>query len=209
MFSPKILLSAALLLLLCACGPPSSSDPAAKDMKLVTYEPDEEKITASTQDIQSKMTALRARLLDVKTDYSDLESVASGTTDKTEQRAGGTERMQNLPDEGANVGQSFDSITAINRDLLGGARYLGAQAENFSISANAQINEARSALSIARAENKWTDEEVKTYEAPIIAAEAALEELMNSRKSLTEQLTNGEDVIMDKREETPGTPNQN
>lgn len=205
----KPLLSAALLLLLCACGPPTSSDPEARDKAFVLYEPDESKMNSYTQDVQSKMTALRTRLLDVRTDYSeDYPSVASGTTEKTEQRAGGTERMQDLPERGANVGQKFDSIVALNRDLLGGARYLDTEAENIALEANARINDARAALARARAENKWTDEEVKTYEAPILAAETALEDLTNSRKTLQDELTGGDRRILEERQNTPGTPNQ-
>lgn len=209
MSAPKIFLSAALLVLLCACGPPTSSDPAAKEQELVLYQPSEDQTNATVEDVQAKMTALRTRLLDLVEEYPDYDSVASGETDKTEQRAGGTERMQNLPERGANVGQTFDSITAVNRDLLGGARYLDTEAEDLALLANTRINNAKAALSVARVENEWTDEEVKVYEAPILAAESALQDLTNSRMTLQKQMGNGEDFIMEKRENTPGTPNQN
>lgn len=205
MLSPKILLSAALLILLCACGPPTSTDPAAKESEFVLYEPSEEELTKTREDVGLKMVTLKARLNDLVTDYN-YDSVASGTTEKTEQRAGGTERMDNLPDRGANVGQTFDSLTAYNRDLLGGAAKMEADSEDLTLEANAKINAAKAALATARAKNKWTDEEVKTREAPILAAEQALQDLDDSRKAMKSIYNSGENYIEQKRAETDGDP---
>lgn len=202
---PKAFISTALLFLLCACGPSTSSDNGENELMATGEDLYEEQVTKSREDVGLKMIALKARLADLETDY---DSVASGETDKTEQRAGGTQRMDDLPERGANVGQSFDSITAVNRDLLGGAAKMEADSEDLELMANARINEARAALATARAENEWTDEEVKTYETPILAAEKALDELETSRKTLKETYSNGENFIEMKRKETADDPSK-
>lgn len=209
MSTPKALLSAALLLLLCACGPPTSSDPAAMDQEFVLYEPDETLLKQESEDVSAKMIALRSRLNELVLDYDNYDSVATGDTDKTEQRAGGTERMDNLPDRGVNVGTTFDSLTMRNRNLLDGSARVEADGENLAALAYTRISEAKAALVTATAANEWTDEEVKVHRRPIEAAEAALEELNESRQTLRNRLDGGEEYIMEQRESTPGTPNQN
>ena len=179
------------------------------DQEFVLYEPDETLLKQESEDVSAKMIALRSRLNELVLDYDNYDSVATGDTDKTEQRAGGTERMDNLPDRGANVGTTFDSLTMRNRNLLDGSARVEADGENLAALAYTRISEAKAALVTATAANEWTDEEVKVHRRPIEAAEAALEELNESRQTLRNRLDGGEEYIMEQRESTPGTPNQN
>lgn len=196
MLRPYFFLSVLLLIFLSACGPPSSTDPSAKDQKLVIYdyEKAEQLTEEQAEQLVDRMTALEARLdtlrMAVAAIPTDYPSVVSGTTSKTKQRAGGTERTQNLPERGANVDSDFDSITSYNRKLLGGARELGDEADDYYAEANLLINAARAKFVLAKAENDWTDEEAAEWETPIIRAESALEATLTLNDKFKASLPN-------------------
>ena len=189
MLRPYTFLSAMLFLLFCACGPPSSTDPAAKDKKLILYEYDEADPAAMTKTeeeiVLQNVEELRRSIRDLKKELEaipkDYSSVAQGETELTE-------RIASLPDRGANIEMTLDSITGANRDLLDGAKEIGPAADNFLIMANSWINEARANFTVAQAANDWSPETIDKWEGPILRAEESLEEAVQLRESLREVL---------------------